>query len=69
VGPLLYSALLDSGPLPLWGGTLVLCALWAGLVVVLAARMPLARDRVTNVAEADPAGTAAVSATLTDPPV
>jgi MFS family permease len=52
VGPLLYSALLDSGPVSLWGGTLVLCAVWAGLVGLLAARMPLARERVTNTAEA-----------------
>lgn len=51
VGPLLYSALLSWGSLALWGGTVVLCAGWAALVVLLAARMPLARERVTNVAE------------------
>ncbi len=52
VGPLLYSALLDRGPLPLWSGAVLLCGAWAALVVLLARRMPLARDRVTNVAEA-----------------
>jgi MFS family permease len=56
VGPLLYSALLDTGPLPLWGGTVALCAVWAGLVVLLGARMPLAGQRVTNVAEAETVG-------------
>ncbi len=55
VSPLLYSALLHQGALALWGGTLVLCLLWAGLVEVLAARMPLARRPVTNVAEASEA--------------
>ncbi|HEY3530259.1 MAG TPA: MFS transporter [Nocardioides sp.] len=53
VGPLLYSALLDQGALPVWGGAVVLCAVWAALVVLLAARMPLARERVTNVAEVE----------------
>jgi hypothetical protein len=56
VGPLLYSALLDQGPLAIWGGAVLLCAIWAALVVLLAARMPLARDRVTNVAEVDAVG-------------
>lgn len=56
VGPLLYSALLDSGSLSLWGGTVVLCGVWAALVVLLAARMPLARERVTNVAESEVVG-------------
>jgi fucose permease len=54
LGPLLYSTLLDRGALPVWGGTVLLCALWAGLVVLLGARMPLARQRVTNVAEPEP---------------
>jgi MFS family permease len=56
VGPLLYSALLERGSLPLWGGAVVLCAVWAGLVVLLATRMPLARERVTNVAEVEVVG-------------
>jgi MFS family permease len=55
VGPLLYATLLAHGSLSVWGGTLVLCALWAGLVALLAARMPLARERVTNLAEASAA--------------
>jgi MFS family permease len=54
VAPLLYSALLHRGSLTLWGGTLVLCLVWAGLVEVLAVRMPLVRRRVTNVAEPVP---------------
>jgi len=54
VGPLLFAALLDRGPLAMWGGTLVLCVVWAGLVVVLSGRMPLVRERVTNVADAVP---------------
>ncbi|MDX6359880.1 MAG: hypothetical protein QOH37_2934 [Nocardioidaceae bacterium] len=52
VAPLLYSALLHRGSLALWGGTLVLCVVWALLVEVLAVRMPLAGRAVTNVAEA-----------------
>jgi MFS family permease len=56
VGPLLYSSLLDRGSLAMWGGTLVLCAVWAGLVLLLSARMPLARERVTNVAEVEVVG-------------
>jgi MFS family permease len=51
IAPLLYSFLLDRGSEPLWGGTLVLCLLWAGCVQVLSARMPLAGQRVTNVPE------------------
>jgi predicted MFS family arabinose efflux permease len=51
VGPLLYSFLLHRGALPMWGGALVLCLLWAITVEVLAKRMPLARRAVTNVAE------------------
>jgi MFS family permease len=56
VGPVVYSGLLDRGSLWLWGGALVLCAVWAVLVVLLAARMPLARQPVTNVAEAEVVG-------------
>jgi hypothetical protein len=51
VAPLLYSALLHRGALALWGGTVVLCVVWALLVEVLAVRMPLASRPVTNVAE------------------
>jgi MFS family permease len=56
IGPLLYSALLDRGALPLWGGAVLLCLVWAGLVEVLAHRMPLARRPVTNVAETTASG-------------
>jgi MFS family permease len=51
VAPLLYSALLHQGALALWGGAVLLCVVWAFFVEVLAARMPLARQKVTNVAE------------------
>jgi MFS family permease len=51
VGPLLYSALLDRGALAAWGGPLLLCLVWAGLVEMLATRMPQVRRPVTNVAE------------------
>jgi MFS family permease len=51
VAPLLYSFLLQRGSLPLWGGTLVLCLAWSLCVQVLAARMPLVAESVTNVAE------------------
>jgi len=57
VVPLLFTALLHRGALWLWGGAIVLCALWALTVEVMARRMPLARGVVTNVAEsatADP---------------
>jgi MFS family permease len=57
VAPLLFTALLHRGALWLWGGAIVLCALWALTVEVMARRMPLARGVVTNVAEsatADP---------------
>ena len=49
--PLFYSALLDQGPLPAWGGPVVVCAVWAVLVEVLARRMPQVRRPVTNTAE------------------
>ncbi len=56
VGPLLFTFLLHSGALQLWGGAVVLCLLWAVTVQVMAGRMPLAREMVTNVAEgAEPA--------------
>jgi MFS family permease len=51
VAPLLYSALLHRGALPLWGGAVLLCVVWLLLVEVLAVRMPLASRPVTNVAE------------------
>jgi hypothetical protein len=34
----------------------VLCGVWAGLVALLAVRMPLARERVTNAAESETLG-------------
>ncbi|WP_191908003.1 MFS transporter [Nocardioides cynanchi] len=54
VAPLLYSALLHRGALALWGGTLLLCLVWALLVQVLGVRMPLAGRAVTNLAQVDP---------------
>src|SRR4051794_11065989 len=54
VAPLLWSALLDRGALAAWTGPVVLCVVWAGLVELLAARMPQAARPVTNVAEAEP---------------
>ena len=61
VAPLLYAALLDRGPLTMWGGAVVLCGLWAAAVLRMAALVPRARQRVTNAveepaAEAAPAG-------------
>jgi MFS family permease len=54
VSPLLYSALLDRGSLAAWGGPLVVCGVWLVLVEVLARRVPLVRQPVTNVAEPEP---------------
>ncbi|MGA8246839.1 MAG: MFS transporter [Nocardioides sp.] len=54
VGPLLYAFLLHLGSLPMWGGALGLCLLWALTVEVMVARLPLARQAVTNVAETEP---------------
>jgi MFS family permease len=54
VAPLLWSALLHRGPLPAWGGPIVLCLVWAALVEVLAARMPQVSRPVTNVAVGEP---------------
>jgi MFS family permease len=51
IGPLLYAFLLHHGAWAAWGGSLVMCALWSGTVEVLAARMPLASQAVTNEAE------------------
>jgi MFS family permease len=68
VAPLLYSALLHQGALALWGGTVLLCAVWALLVEALAARMPLATQKVTNVAEAPVVPTAPVVDPAADAP-
>ena len=65
VGPLLYSFLLHRGALPLWGGAIALCLLWAVTVEVMTGRLPLARNAVTNVAER--ADTAAVDPTAEAP--
>jgi MFS family permease len=54
VGPLLYTFLLHLGSLQLWGGAVGLCVLWSVTVEVMVRRMPLARQVVTNVAEAEP---------------
>jgi hypothetical protein len=51
VAPLLYAALLDSGPLAIWGGAIVLCGLWAAVSLRMAAVLPRARERVTNAVE------------------
>ena len=51
VAPLLYAALLDSGPLAIWGGAVVLCALWAAVSLRMAAVLPRAQERVTNAVE------------------
>jgi MFS family permease len=61
VAPLLYAALLDRGSLAMWGGAVVLCALWAAVTLRMAALLPRARQPVTNaveepVPEAAPAG-------------
>jgi MFS family permease len=66
VGPLLYSWLLDIGAQTLWAGAVLLCVVWALLVVLLAARMPMARERVTNAAVAEP-DTGAVGSTAEAP--
>lgn len=51
VAPLLYAALLDRGSLAMWGGAVVLCALWAAVTVRMAVLLPRARQPVTNAAE------------------
>jgi hypothetical protein len=67
VAPLLFTFLLHRGALPLWGGAIVLCLLWAATVQVMTRRMPLARQVVTNVAEG--AESAAVDPTVEAPTV
>ncbi|HWM73773.1 MAG TPA: MFS transporter, partial [Nocardioides sp.] len=52
VAPLLYATLLDGGSLAIWGGAIVLCALWAAVTLRMAAVLPRARERVTNAVEA-----------------
>ncbi|HEX4687243.1 MAG TPA: MFS transporter [Nocardioides sp.] len=54
VSPLLYSALIDRGPWAAWGGPILVCLVWLGLVQVLARRMPEVTRPVTNVAEPEP---------------
>lgn len=51
VAPLLFAWLLHLGALPLWGGALLLCALWAAVVRVMADRIPRADLPVTNRSE------------------
>jgi MFS family permease len=55
VAPLLYSWLLDLGPLAAWGGPALVCLLWLLLIEVLARRMPQVRRPVTNLAEPETA--------------
>jgi MFS family permease len=54
VAPLLFSSLLDLGSFPVWGGSLLLCVVWALVVQVMAARIPRANLPVTNAADAGP---------------
>jgi MFS family permease len=51
VAPLAYAALLDLGAAAAWGGPLVLCVVWAAVVLRLPAVLPRAATRVTNAAE------------------
>jgi MFS family permease len=67
VAPLLFTFLLHRGALPLWGGAVGLCLVWAATVRVMAARMPLARQVVTNVAEGAEPPAAAVDPTVEAP--
>lgn len=54
IAPLLYSALLDRGSLAAWGGPVLVCLLWLGLVQVLARQVPQVTRPVTNLAEPEP---------------
>jgi MFS family permease len=63
VAPLLYSTLLDRGSLATWGGAVLICLVWAGLVEVLARRVPQVTRPVTNVAEPEPGGARDVGGT------
>lgn len=53
IAPVLYAFMLDRGPAVIWGGLLVLVALWASTCVPLRRLLPLAALPVTNVAEVD----------------
>jgi MFS family permease len=69
ISPLLYSALLDRGSVAAWGGPLVICLVWLGLIEVLARRVPQVTRPVTNVAEPEPGpiGSGAVGSTAEAP--
>jgi MFS family permease len=54
VAPLVWTTLLHHGPLAAWAGPVLLCVVWAGLVLLLARRMPQVSRPVTNVAEGEP---------------
>ena len=58
VAPVLYAAMLDRGPAVIWGGLLVLVALWALSCLPLRRLLPLAARPVTNLAEVDRVETA-----------
>ena len=56
LAPLLYTALLARGALATWGGAVVLCLVWAALLVPLHRLMPRVALSVTNKAEDPVAG-------------
>jgi len=71
VGPLFWSVLLARGSWATWGAALLVCLAWSGLVAVLAARMPLVGQAVTNAPRAEVAeipGVPAVDVTETPTP-
>lgn len=68
VAPLLFSWLLDRGALPVWGGSVALCVVWAFVVQGMALRIPRADLPVTNAVERPSATvTPTVSPTVTPP--
>jgi MFS family permease len=67
VTPLLYSTLLDRGSLAAWGGAGLICLVWAGLVEVLARRVPHVTRLVTNAAEPEAGGAGDIGSTAEAP--
>jgi len=67
VTPLLYSTLLDRGSLAAWGGAGLICLVWAGLVEVLARRVPHVTRPVTNAAEPAAGGAGDIGSTAEAP--
>lgn len=66
VAPLLYAFLLDHGALTGWGGPILLCVVWAAVVVHLPRVLPRAATRVTNAEEEPDAERAVVAEGLAD---